>query len=102
MRQERPIGDDFRSLLRWGMRGDAATRQTCLTPSSFIRQTCLILKRLRPPARFGVMPDQPKPGGDSTPKRDHLLATAFRLFYCEGYHAIGIDTILAEAKLAKM
>src|SRR2546430_2173856 len=38
----------------------------------------------------------------STPKRDHLLATAFRLFNRDGYHAVGIDTILAEAKLAKM
>ncbi|SDR88950.1 TetR/AcrR family transcriptional regulator [Opitutus sp. GAS368] len=43
--------------------------------------------------------DSPAP---STPKRDHLLATAFRLFYRDGYHAVGIDTILAEAKLAKM
>src|ERR1700752_523171 len=48
------------------------------------------------------MPDLPKPRGDSTPKRDHLLATAFRLFYRDGYHAVGIDTILAEAKLAKV
>jgi len=48
------------------------------------------------------MPDLPKPRGDSTPKREHLLATAFRLFYRDGYHAVGIDTILAEAKLAKM
>ena len=48
------------------------------------------------------MTDQPKPRGDSTPKRDHLLATAYRLFYRDGYHAVGIDTILAEAKLAKM
>ena len=48
------------------------------------------------------MPDLPKPRGDSTPKRDHLLATAYRLFYRDGYHAVGIDTILAEAKLAKM
>lgn len=38
----------------------------------------------------------------STPKRDHLLETAFRLFYRDGYHAVGIDRILAEAKLAKM
>jgi AcrR family transcriptional regulator len=38
----------------------------------------------------------------STPKRDHLLATAYHLFYRHGYHAVGIDTILAEAKLAKM
>ena len=48
------------------------------------------------------MPDLPKPRGESTPKRDHLLATAYRLFYRDGYHAVGIDTILAEAKLAKM
>ena len=48
------------------------------------------------------MPDQPTPRVDSTPKRDHLIATAFRLFYRDGYHAVGIDTILAEAKLAKM
>jgi AcrR family transcriptional regulator len=48
------------------------------------------------------MPDQPKPRSDSTPKRDHLIATAFRLFYRDGYRAVGIDTILAEAKLAKM
>ncbi len=48
------------------------------------------------------MSDLPKPRGDSTPKRDHLLATAYRLFYRDGYHAVGIDTILAEAKLAKM
>jgi AcrR family transcriptional regulator len=48
------------------------------------------------------MPDLPKPRGASTPKREHLLATAYRLFYRDGYHAVGIDTILAEAKLAKM
>jgi AcrR family transcriptional regulator len=38
----------------------------------------------------------------STPKRDLLLDTAARLFYRDGYHAVGIDTILAEAGLAKM
>lgn len=38
----------------------------------------------------------------STPKRDRLLDTAFRLFYRDGYHAVGIDLILAEAGLAKM
>ena len=38
----------------------------------------------------------------STPKRDHLLATALKLFYRDGYRAVGIDTILAESKLAKM
>src|ERR1700748_901098 len=48
------------------------------------------------------MPDLPKPRGDTNPKREHLLATAYRLFYRHGYHAVGIDTILGEAKLAKM
>src|SRR5512138_755897 len=38
----------------------------------------------------------------STPKRDRLLDVANRLFYRQGYHATGIDTILAEAELAKM
>lgn len=38
----------------------------------------------------------------ASPKKDHLLDTAYRLFYAEGYHAVGIDKILAEAKTAKM
>ena len=38
----------------------------------------------------------------SSPKRDHLMATAWRLFYRDGYRAVGIDTILAEAGVAKM
>lgn len=37
-----------------------------------------------------------------SPKRDHLMATAARLFYRDGYHAVGIDTLLAEAEVAKM
>ncbi len=48
------------------------------------------------------MLNQRKPRDGSTPKRDLLIATAFRLFYREGFHAVGIDTILAEAQLAKM
>lgn len=38
----------------------------------------------------------------STPKRDRLLDVAGDLFYQDGYHAVGIDRILAEAGLAKM
>lgn len=38
----------------------------------------------------------------SSPKREHLLATAWRLFYRDGYRAVGIDTLLAEAGIAKM
>ena len=37
-----------------------------------------------------------------SPKRDHLMATAAKLFYRDGYRAVGIDTLLAEAEVAKM
>jgi len=35
-------------------------------------------------------------------KRDQLISTAQALFYREGYHATGIDRILAESGVAKM
>lgn len=35
-------------------------------------------------------------------KRDHLIDTALGLFSRDGYHAVGIDRILAEAGVAKM
>lgn len=35
-------------------------------------------------------------------KRDQLVDSAIRLFYRDGYHAVGIDTILREADIAKM
>lgn len=35
-------------------------------------------------------------------KRAHLMATAQRLFYRDGYRIVGIDTLLAEAGVAKM
>ena len=35
-------------------------------------------------------------------KRDALLATAERLFYEEGFHATGIDRLVAEAGIARM
>jgi AcrR family transcriptional regulator len=35
-------------------------------------------------------------------KREHLLDTAQKLFARDGYHAVGIDTVLAEAGVAKM
>lgn len=47
------------------------------------------------------MPEAPAVKAPSA-KRDHLLETAWRLFYRDGYHAVGIDTILAEAGVAKM
>ena len=38
----------------------------------------------------------------SSPKRDHLVETAWELFYRDGFRAVGIDTLLAEAGVAKM
>jgi AcrR family transcriptional regulator len=35
-------------------------------------------------------------------KRQHLMATAWRLFYRDGYRTVGIDTLLGDADLAKM
>ncbi|HKM56692.1 MAG TPA: TetR family transcriptional regulator [Isosphaeraceae bacterium] len=35
-------------------------------------------------------------------RREHLLETALELFYKNGFHATGIDTILAESGVAKM
>jgi AcrR family transcriptional regulator len=35
-------------------------------------------------------------------KRDHLVETALALFTEGGYHAVGIDTVLAKAGVAKM
>jgi AcrR family transcriptional regulator len=35
-------------------------------------------------------------------KSEQLVSTALRLFYRDGYHAVGIDTVLAEAGVAKM
>ncbi len=35
-------------------------------------------------------------------RRDHLVETALGLFYRNGFHATGIDSILAEAGVAKM
>lgn len=43
------------------------------------------------------------PAADTpSPKRDHLMAVAWRLFYRDGFRTVGIDTILAEAGVAKM
>ncbi len=35
-------------------------------------------------------------------RREHLVDTAVRLFYRDGFHATGIDKILAESRVAKM
>src|SRR5688572_32175998 len=47
-------------------------------------------------------PAAPQPRAATSPKRETLLDAAWRLFYRDGFHAVGIDTILAEAGVAKM
>ena len=44
----------------------------------------------------------PAPVASPLSKREQLVETAWRLFYRDGFHATGIDRILAEAKVAKM
>ncbi len=34
--------------------------------------------------------------------RERILETAERLFYRDGYHAVGVDTIVTESGVAKM
>ena len=48
------------------------------------------------------MPAAETSAENASPKRAHLMATAWRLFYRDGYRVVGIDTILAEAGVAKM
>ncbi len=38
----------------------------------------------------------------ASPKRDHLVETALELFCRDGFHATGIDKIVAESGVAKM
>jgi AcrR family transcriptional regulator len=44
----------------------------------------------------------PMTSSKASSKREQLLNTALELFYREGYHATGIDRILAESGVAKM
>lgn len=39
---------------------------------------------------------------DAAEKRQHIIKTAYRLFKRDGFHATGIDKIIAEAAVAKM
>jgi AcrR family transcriptional regulator len=41
-------------------------------------------------------------GTPELPARERILETAGRLFYRDGFHAVGIDTVIAEAGVAKM
>lgn len=39
---------------------------------------------------------------DAVEKRRHIVRTAYRLFRRDGFHATGVDRIIAEAQVAKM
>ncbi|MBP8937199.1 MAG: TetR/AcrR family transcriptional regulator [Agrobacterium sp.] len=39
---------------------------------------------------------------DAAEKRQHIVETAYHLFKRDGFHATGIDKIIAEAEIAKM
>jgi AcrR family transcriptional regulator len=39
---------------------------------------------------------------DAAEKRRHIVETAYRLFKRDGFHATGLDKIIAEAQVAKM
>ena len=43
--------------------------------------------------------EEERPGSAA---RERILQTAERLFYRDGYHAVGVDTIVAESGVAKM
>ena len=44
----------------------------------------------------------PRRKASTSRRRAHLLETAWRLFYRDGYRTVGIDTLLAKANVAKM
>lgn len=54
-----------------------------------------------PAAPLPEAPPRRRRGRPAT-RRDHLLDTALRLFGRDGFHAVGIDRILAESGVAKM
>ena len=39
--------------------------------------------------------------GDASAARERILQTAFRLFYAHGVRGVGVDTVIAEAGVAK-
>src|SRR3954467_4266497 len=40
-------------------------------------------------------------GGSTSAARARLLGTATRIFYAEGIHSVGVDRIIAEAKVTR-
>ncbi len=68
------------------------------------RQVCIIANAKAGEPRDSPMTSVPPIAQAVGPrsKRDQLIETAWTLFYRDGYHATGIDRILAESQVAKM
>ncbi len=78
-------------------------RQPCLLPvKQKIDKVVYFLFAGRVPSSDSVGMASRQSAAPKSAKRQHLLATAWRLFYRDGYRPVGIDTLLAEADLAKM
>lgn len=65
-----------------------------------MRQICLLagVERYRPVCIIST----PVTTTQDLPARDRILETASRLFYRDGFRAVGIDAIISEAGVAKM
>ena len=57
---------------------------------------------MKEPETLPIRNKRGRPKADAAQPRDRLLDAAARLFAKEGYHAIGIERILADAAVAKM
>lgn len=81
-----------------------ATRQVCLhnDKHKIDRSVYFLVAGLNVRTIFTMKTDASPAVDGSSPKREQLMETAWRLFYRDGYRAVGIDTLLAEAKVAKM
>ena len=80
---------------------DIETRQVCLVfcKHKIDKPVYSLVVRHRPRhLLFMSATEVPSPSA----KRDRLMTTAWKLFYRDGYRVVGIDTLLAEAQVAKM
>jgi AcrR family transcriptional regulator len=79
------------------------TRQTCLLQCKLFYTGLSVFLAATPNSlQIKAMTSSLPAPESSSAKRAHLMATAERLFYRDGFRFIGIDTLLAEAGVAKM
>lgn len=94
------VGFVFFGAPEWS---DWRTRQTCLflCKHKIDRPVFSFAFRCEIPNR-AVMGPPSEPTSPASAKRELLLETAWELFCQSGYRAVGIDTLLAKAGVAKM